>query len=76
MNLFRSEAHARNWSGFDPNAAAGLQPLSTLMAMFSSEIKRRRGRPDYISTFRDFNPQYIAEVKQLTDDHPFWRREG
>ena len=75
MNLFRSEEHARNWSGFNPQAEAGLMPLEKLMTMFSADFFRWRGRPDYISTFRDAYPQFIATVNEMTGGDPFWQRE-
>ena len=76
MNLFRSEGHARKWSGFNPQAEAGLLPLDRLMTIFSADFFRRRGRPDYISTFRDAYPQFIATVNEVTGGDPFWKRDG
>ena len=49
MNLFRSEEHARNWSGFGPTFEETLQPLAYWMERFSVERFRARGAPDYIS---------------------------
>jgi len=50
MNLFRSEEHARAWSGFEPEMAEKmLRPMSWWADVFSSPVFRERGRPDYIS---------------------------
>ncbi len=49
MNLFRSEEHARNWSGFDPAFGEMLQPLAYWVERFSAERVRARAAPDYIS---------------------------
>jgi len=49
MNLFRSEEHARNWVGFNPEFAETLQPLSYWVDRFSTEIFRLRLRPEYVS---------------------------
>ncbi len=53
MNLFRSEEHARNWSGFEPSMEARmLKPVADWAAIFSNPFFRERGRPDYISWTR------------------------
>ncbi len=49
MNLFRSEEHARNWVGFNPEYADTLQPLSYWLERFSAERFRARLRPDYVT---------------------------
>ena len=49
MNLFRSEEHARNWAGFNPDYEETLQPLSHWAERFSSETFRSRLRSDYIT---------------------------
>jgi len=49
MNLFRSEEHARNWVGYNPEYADTLQPLSYWAERFSVENFRARTRPDYVT---------------------------
>ncbi len=49
MNLFRSEEHARNWSGYDADFEQQLQPLAYWVGRFSEERFRARGATDYIS---------------------------
>lgn len=49
MNLFRSEEHARAWSGFEPSTAERmLKPVEWWADVFSSPAFRERGRSDYI----------------------------
>jgi hypothetical protein len=74
MNLFRSEEHARNWVGFREEAAGGLLPLETLMAMHEGPRHREILNGHYISSFQDFTRDYIKRVNAVTDDNPFWRR--
>jgi hypothetical protein len=52
MNLFRSEEHARNWSGFDPAMERMLKPAAEWADIFSNPFFRARGRADYITWTR------------------------
>lgn len=53
MNLFRSEEHARAWSGFEPSMADRmLKPVTWWADVFSSPVFRQRGRRDYITWAR------------------------
>jgi hypothetical protein len=52
MNLFRSEEHARRWGKFDPAFEKNLKPVSFWIDIFSGEMFRSRGRPDFISWLR------------------------
>ncbi len=52
MNLFRSEEHARNWDGYDPDMAAALMPIAEWADIFSNPFFKERGRPDYLSWTR------------------------
>ena len=49
MNLFRSEEHARRWTGFADDMAASLMPVATWADIFSNPFFRERIGPDYIS---------------------------
>lgn len=65
MNLFRSEEHARNWSGFDPSMAARmLKPVARWAEIFSNPFFRQRIRPDYITWTRsDEGQAAFAELR-------------
>lgn len=52
MNLFRSEEHARNWSGFDPEYESMLKPVAEWADIFANPFFTGRGRADYISWTR------------------------
>ncbi len=52
MNLFRSEEHARNWAKFKPDFEKTLKPVSFWLDVFSGEMFKARGRPDFISWLR------------------------
>ena len=71
MNLFRSEGHARNWSGF--GKTSGLLSLEDYMTIFSSGIFRGRTSDAYISNLEDLRQDTAAVFKQVTHDDPFFR---
>jgi len=71
MNLFRSEEHARNWSGFSDEA--GLLPLEAVRAIWSTSAYRERLNGHYISRMADYAAERNAARKAATGDRPFWR---
>ena len=73
MNLFRSEEHARNWSGF--GNPTGLLNLQDYMTIFSSSVMRERTSDAYITNLKEFGQDTAAVIKQVTHDDPFWRRD-
>jgi hypothetical protein len=42
MNLFRSEEHVRNWIGFKADTEKGINQLSDVAGLFSSNFFTRR----------------------------------
>jgi len=63
MNLFRSEEHARRWKSFKPEMEKTLRPLSFWADLFSEQLFRQRGRPDYLTWLRsDEGSQSIASL--------------
>jgi hypothetical protein len=63
MNLFRSEEHARKWRMFNPEMENTLRPLSFWADLFSEQLFRQRGRPDYMTWLRsDEGRQSIASL--------------
>jgi hypothetical protein len=65
MNLFRSEEHARNHSGFDPAMAERmLRPVSWWANVFANPFFRERGRPDYMTWIQSDDGQAaFAELR-------------
>lgn len=53
MNLFRSEEHARNHTGFDPAMAPRmLKPVAEWADIFATPFFTQRGRTDYLTWVR------------------------
>ncbi len=64
MNLFRSEEHVRNWSGFKSGTEEGIVELSVLAKLFSVYIFTRRLDPDYVSHFQSIETASIASPRR------------
>jgi hypothetical protein len=70
MNLFRSEEHARNWSGFKPDTDGGIISLADLVTLFSGNYFRRRLDDDWVSRSRE----YAIELgKEFAKRGAFWQ---
>ena len=70
MNLFRSEEHVRNWSGFKPDTEGGLILLGDLVTLFSGNYFRRRLDDDWVSRSREYT---IELGKEFAKKGPFWQ---
>ena len=62
MLFFRSEEHLKNYAQYDPATEGGISQLEGLLAMFSSNIFKRRLDPDYFSNMKNFLGELITEV--------------
>jgi len=70
MNLFRSEEHVRNWSGFKANTEEGINKLSDVAGLFSVSFFSKRLESDYVSRI----PEYLVElVGILNGMGDFWQ---
>lgn len=70
MNLFQSEEHVRNWSGYKANTDEGVNKLSDVVGLFSINFFSRRLDPDYVSRM----PEYLMElVGILKGMGAFWQ---
>jgi len=70
MNLFRSEEHVRNWSGFKPDTDEGIIALGDLVKLFSGNYFRRRLDDNWVSRSRE----YAIELgKEFAKRGPFWQ---
>ncbi len=72
MNLFRSEEHVRNWSGFKSGTEEGIVELSALARVFSNHLFTRRLDPDYISRRQDYRGGFILALEEMGKGGPFW----
>ena len=73
MNLFRSEEHARNWSGFKADTEEVINPLSDVAGLFSSNFFTRRLDPDYVSRMPKYLNELIGALKGMGS---FWQPPG
>jgi len=64
MNLFRSEEHVRNWSGFKANTEQGINKLSDVVGLFSVNFFTRRLDSDYISHIPDYLMELVGILKR------------
>ena len=76
MNLFRSEEHVRNWSGFKSGTEEGIVELSAVTKLFSIETFTRRLDPDYVSNGQKYVGEFISAVGEMGKVHPFWSPSG
>ena len=72
MNLFRSEEHVRNWSGFKSGTQEGIVELSLLAKLFSGNFFARRSDPDYFSHIQEYRA--ALGWAEIMKDRPFWLR--
>ncbi len=69
MNLFRSEEHVRNWSGFKAGTEEGIHQLCNVVELFSGNLFKRRLDSDYASRMQEYMGELMAVLKQMG---PFW----
>jgi len=70
MNLFRSEEHVRNWSGFKADTEEGISKLSDIVRLFSVNFFTRRLDSDYVSHMHDYLMELIGILKGMGS---FWQ---
>jgi hypothetical protein len=65
MNLFRSEEHVRNWSGFKAGTEEGMNKLSELAELLSGNFSTKRLDSDYYSNMQDYMMEFIGSMKDM-----------
>jgi len=65
MNLFRSEEHIRNWSGFKADTEEGINKISDIVGLFSGNFYARRSDPDYVSHMQEYLMELIGKLKGM-----------
>ena len=70
MNLFRSEEHVRNWSGFKAGTEEGMNKVSDIAGLFSGNFFTRRLDSDYVSHMQDYLMELIGGMKDMGS---FWQ---
>jgi hypothetical protein len=76
MHLFRSEEDVRNWKGFKPGTEGGIVPLSQMLGLFSGNFFKRRMDPDYVSKMKEYEGEFLATIKEVGKERPFWMPKG
>jgi hypothetical protein len=69
MNLFRSEEHVWNWSGFKADTEDGINKLSDVAMLFSINFFTRRLDSDYVSQMQEYMMELIGALKGMGS---FW----
>jgi len=72
MNIFRSEEHVRNWSGFKPGTEEGILEMSALLKLFSGNFFTRRLDPNYVSHVMEYRAEVVAALVEIGKTGPFW----
>jgi hypothetical protein len=72
MNLFRSEEHARNWSGFKAGTDEAILPISAILAFLSTPRHSAKLNPHYVSSAPEWAPLFVERLKEVTDNAEFW----
>ena len=70
MNLFRSEEHVKNWSGFKVGTEEGMNKVSDVAALFSGNFFTKRLDPDYASNMQNYLMELIGIMKNMGS---FWQ---
>ncbi len=70
MNLFRSEEHVKNWSGFKSGTEEGMNKVSDVAALFSGNFFTKRLDPDYASNMQNYLMELIGVMKDMGS---FWQ---
>ncbi len=70
MNLFRSEEHVRNWSGFKADTEEGMNKVSDIAMLFSGSLFTKRLDSDYASHLQDYLMELIGTMKNMGS---FWQ---
>jgi hypothetical protein len=70
MNLFRSEEHVRNWSGFKADTEEGIIQLLDMVKLFSGNLFTKRLEPNYASHMQEYMMEVIGA---LQEGGAFWQ---
>jgi len=70
MNLFRSEEHIRNWSGFKPGTEEGIVSLPDMVRLFSGNFFTKRLETDYVSHMQEYMMELFGTFQEMGS---FWQ---
>ena len=66
MNLFRSEEHVRNWSGFKHGTDEAILSIVDLMSIFETPRHRDKFSGHYVSSAPEYAPMFYEILKKVT----------
>ena len=72
MYLFRSEEHARRWSGFGTDTAAALLSFEDMMRIMSTPRHRERRNGRYVSVAASYLTAFVERLREVTRGSAFW----
>ena len=72
MNLFRSEEHVRNWSGYQEGTDEAILSLGDLMAIFETPRHSAKYNGNYVSSAPDYAPRFFEKLREVTGNASFW----
>ena len=70
MNLFRSEEHIYNWSGFKPGTEEGIVSLPDIVRLFSGSFFTKRLESDYVSHMQEYLMEMMGTFQEMGS---FWQ---
>lgn len=73
MNLFRSEEHVTNRSGFAPETVEGIIPLDDLVKLFSGNFFTRRLDEDWLARSSEYFHEVLGTLEEIEKTGPFWQ---
>ena len=73
MNLFRSEEHVRNWSGYKEGTDEAILSLADLMSIFETPRHSGKFTGHYVSSAPEYAPIFFEKLKEVTGNSSFWR---
>lgn len=72
MNLFRSEEHVRNWSGFKEETDEAILSVADLMAIFQTPRHSAKLSGNYVSCAPEYAALFFEKIKEVTGNASFW----
>ncbi len=72
MHLFRSEEHARRWTGYAPESGDGTKPIADIAAFFAIPVFRERLAPDYLLRLDELRQDMPGALARIGKGSPFW----
>ena len=70
MNLFRSEEHVKNLSGFKKGTEEGMNEISDVASLFSGNFFTKRLESNYASNMQNYLMELIGVMKDMGS---FWQ---